>query len=233
MKLSREVVQQRGWWIGALGGLVFAVVMGLGTQAYQEGREDRDRAALGIGGTDNVPAPVDMVRDLLEQEGQIVVHPELVDRITPEDLERARELLAAAPSEPARRIAYAPRPAELDSGYTNSGALGQWMHSIGEEGHYVMIFDDGSTQIEAIGMRSEYLSDGAKGQPGPALVRVAEQVAEWENEPEWETSTGGSDDFGGPFGGVMAGLMIGAMTVVPLFYLLRWSVGRARYKESR
>lgn len=231
MRMSREEARDRDWWFGVLGGLVFAVVMGLGTQAYQENRETRDREALGIGGTDDVPAPVDMVRDLLDQEGQIVVHPELVDRIKPEQLERAREILAAAPSEPARHIAYAPRPAELDTGYTNTGALGQWMHSIGEAGHYVMIFDDGSTQVEAIGMRGEYLSDGAKGQPGPALVRVAQQVAEWGSEPERAT-TAGSDDWGGPFGGMMAGLLIGAFTIVPLFFLLRWSVGRRRYKES-
>lgn len=230
MSLSGETVRKRGWWIGAVGGLVFAVAMGFGTQAYQEDREDRDRAGLGIGGTAEVPEPVDMVRDLLAQEGQIAVHPELADRIKPEHLERAREILAAAPSEPARHIAYAPRPAELDTGYTSAGALAQWMHAVGEEGHYVMFFDDGSAQVEAIGMRTEYLSDGAKGQPGPVLVRVAEDVAQWEAEPE-RAEYEPSDEWGGLFGGVMAGLLIGSFTVVPLFLFLRWLVGRRRFKE--
>lgn len=231
MNLSREFVREQGWWFGAIGGLVLAVVVGIGTYAYQEGREARDRASLGVGATEDAPPPVDMVRELLAEEGQIVVHPELVDRIEPEYLERARELLAAAPSEPARRIAYVPRPAELHTGYTRAGALGQWMHDIGEEGHYVMIFDDGSAEVQAIGMRGEFLSDGAKGQPGPVLVRVAEQVAEWESEPEWATAGGSGDEFEAFLGGVMAGLMIGLVTVVPLFLALRWFVGRRRFKE--
>lgn len=233
MTMSSQVVRERGWWIGAIGGLVVAVALGFGAQAYQVDREGQDRAALGIGGTDDIPAPVDMVRDLLAEEGQLVVHPELVERIKPEDLERARAILADAPSSPARRIAYAPRPDGLDVGYTNSGAIAQWMHAIGEEGHYVMVFDDGTVEVEAIGMESEYILGGAKGQPGPALVRVAEEAAEWSEELEESSVSDPSNTWEEAFDGVMGGLVLGAFTVVPLFFLLRWSVGRRRYKESR
>lgn len=232
MKWSRETVRQRGWWFGALGGLVFAVAVGLGTQAYQEQREAQDRRAVIGTATDDVPGPVDMVRDLLAQDEQIVVHPDVADRIDPEYLERARVLLADAPPGLARHIAYAPGAVgDLDAGYTRSGAMAQWMAGLGEEGHYVMMFDDGRGEIETIGVESEYLSDGSdKGQPGPVLVRVAEQVAAWGDGEEYSAS-GEYDEWGGPVDGVMAGLMLGAFTIVPFFFLLRWFVGRRRFKE--
>ena len=224
---ERGPVRRHGWWIGAAVGVVVAGVVGLGVQDWQEEREAADLAAVDASmlGTGDVPPPADVIWDLLEQEGPLAVHPDLVAGVDADLLAEAERLLADADQTPVRRVAYVPRPDGLDVGYTNTGALGQWMHAIGEDGHYVMVFEGGQVQTDAIGLESEYLDANAKGQPGPALLRVASEVAEWPTHPvddRRDEVTNASDYWGGVGGGVTAGVLIASVTVVPAWGLLYW-----------
>lgn len=230
-------VRRHGWWLGSAVGAAVAVAAGLGAQAYQEQRQEADLAALdaSLVGAADVPPPGDTIRDLLAQEGPLAVHPDLQDGVEPEQLRRAREVLEGAGESPARRVGYLPRPEGLAAGYTTSGALVQWMDAIGEEGHYVLVFEGGSTQVGAIGLEQEYLDAEAKGQPGPALLRVATEVAQWPAEPETDPDERWAepdDEFGGLWGGLAAGVLIAAVTVVPIFAVVRFLAARRRTEEA-
>lgn len=231
-------MRRNGWWIAGAAGVVVAVATGLGVQNYQEDRQAEDLAALdaSIIGDSEIPPPGDTVRDLIEQDGPLVVHPELVDDVPQAQLRRARAVLEAADQSPVRRVGYLPRPEGLDAGYTARGALHQWMDAVGEEGHYVLLFKGGTTEIGSVGLEREYLSiEAAKGQPGAALVRVATEVAEWTTHPEADRRDRvqrQSDYWGGFWGGLAAGGMIASVTVLPFYALVRYVVKRRRTKES-
>lgn len=235
--MSRSSLRRNGWWVAGAAGAVVAVATGLGVQNHQENRQSEDLAALdaSIIGDSDIPPPGDTVRDLIAQDGPLFVHPELVDDLSPGHVERARQVLEAADQSPVRMVGYLPRPEGLDTGYTARGALHQWMDAIDEEGHYVLVFEGGATQIGSIGLDREYLSsEASRGQPGPALERVAEEVAEWTTSPaidRRERVQRQSDYWGGFWGGLAAGGMIATVTVLPLYGVLWFLVRRRRTKE--
>lgn len=219
-----------GWVIGAVAGIALGVLAGLGTQAWQEDRQAADLAQRDrvLGEGKDVPPPVDAVRALLEQsESRVAVDPRLADRVDETQLAQAREALAGAT--PPRHLAYLRYPDSLDEGYTNSGAAAQWAAAIGETGHYVVVYDNGSKQVASIGLEDEYLDANTRGQPGPALVRAAEELATWPATPEQPPRGPSENDYwGGIAGGIGAGVLFGALGVLPLFALVRWLVGRPR-----
>lgn len=232
-------VRRHGWWVGGAVGAVVAVAAGLGAHSYQERGQEAALAGLdtSLVGESDVPPPVDTVRDLLALTGPVVVHPELVDDVDPARLRRASEVLERTGESPVRRVAYVPHPDGLNAGYTNSGALVQWMESLGEEGHYVMVFEGGATQVGAIGLEEEFLSTDGTGQPGAALLRVATEVAQWPTEPAEEDDPQArwlepDEEFGGLWGGMAAGGLISLVTVVPIFAAVRFLAGRRRTKEG-
>lgn len=231
---AQPYVRRHGWWLASAVGVVVAVAAGLGAHAYQEQREESDLASLDsslVGDGADVPPPVDTVRDLLAEEGPLVVHPELTDSVDASQLRRARTVLERAGETPVRRMAYVPRPDGLNAGYTESGALEQWMEAIGEEGHYVMLFEGGSTRAGAIGLTEQYLGIDGTGQPGAALLRVATEVAKWPTESVAEDDPRAQrpeveDEFGGLWGGLAAGALISLVTVLPIFVAVRFLVRR-------
>lgn len=224
-----------GWWIGAVAGLVAGLGAGVLAQDLQEWRETADVAsrAEAFERGDPVPPPGDAVRALVAQDTLVAVDPLLAGRIPEADLRRAEAVLATAPV-PAR-IAFLRDPSGVDEGYTASGAAAQWRVAVGERGHYVVLFDNGSTESGAVELEGHYVNTRSKGQPGPALVRVAEEMVTWQGEPlptAPETAFSGEDYWGGIGGGIGAAGVIGSLAVVPPFLLLRLYVGSRRRKET-
>lgn len=231
-KLSKR--SARGWVIGAVVGIAAGSGVAVAAQDWQESRaaDDIERRADEFNRRDVVPAPVDAVRELVQQDSLVAVDPLLADRLPAADRQRAEEILAGSPV-PAR-IAYLSYPDGSDSGYTPSGAAGMWQAAVGEQGHYVVLWDSGYYESTALGLEDHYVSTRTEGQPGPALVRLAEEMATWEAEPlAVKTSDLDQEDYwGGVGGGIMASTIFAAIGVLPLFFLLRWYVGSRRRKQS-
>lgn len=227
MAPGRPLWRTYGWVIGAVVGLASAVGTGLAVHDFQEDRAQRDLSArvAEFERVDEVPSPVDAVRELVDQPGRAAVDPELKDRVGKDHLARAEAVLATA--ETPARVAYLRAPAS-DSGYVRPGAAAQWAHAVGEQGFYVMLFDDGSAEVQTIGLEEHYLDARVKGQPGPALVRIAEEIVAWEAEERTMTPPGDFDEWGGPVDGVLFALMAGGFIVAPGFYLLRMFTARER-----
>jgi hypothetical protein len=222
-----------GWTIGAVVGVVTGVLLGTATQSWQESREARDieRRAEEFARTDVVPPPGDAVRALLEQDSRVAVDPLLADRVPEEDVRRATSILEDSPV-PAR-IAYLAYPGTSKDGYTTGGAPVQWSTGVGEEGHYVVLWDNGSNDTAAVGLEPPYLEARTDGQPGPALVRIAAEMSTWEAEPRPTEPAAPSDfDYWGEGGGIAAALLLGTLVVLPVFALLRWYVGSRRRKVT-
>ncbi len=181
---------------------------------------------------DVVPEPIDLVRKIATDRALVVVAPELADQVSSTDLAAARAALTDA--EVPGRLAYLPYP-ETDSGYTTSGLPLQWMEAIGTDGHYVVLWNrSGLTESTGRGMADEYLSTETKGQPGKALVRIAEEMATWPQEPaEGDTPPSRSTNsyWGGRGGGIAAGLLFGGLTVVPLLGIA-WAVAAHRARKE-
>lgn len=223
-----------GWAVGAVIGIVVGIAVALSVQGWQESREasDIERRADAFVQEDVVPAPVDAIRELLAQDSRVVVDPLLEGQVSAEDRQRAEELLAASPV-PAR-IAYLSYPDDIDAGYTANGAGPQWWTGVGEEGHYVVLWDNGTTAVGAVGIEPDHLMDRTTGQPGPALERIAEEMATWEavTLPTEPDEPGDFDYWSGVGGGLAATLLFGGLGVVPVFLLLRWYVGTRRRKVA-
>lgn len=224
-----------GWVIGAVVGLAAGVTADHQAQSWQEARQDADMAARTADferPPETIPGPVDVVRALLEQDGLVVVDPLLAERIPEEDLQRAEAILADSPV-PAR-IAYVTNAFGSDDGYNDGGLGPQWWSRVGEEGHYAVLFDNGSTDPGAVGLEPHYVDANTKGQPGPALVRLAEDMATWEaqalpTEPDPEI---GDEEWGGVAGGLTMATFFGVFVVVPLFLGLRWLVVSRRRRDA-
>ncbi|WP_110239338.1 hypothetical protein [Nocardioides gilvus] len=216
-----------GWVIGCVVGLASAVGAGVAMQEFQEGREQRDLSAriAEFERGEELPAPVDAVRQLLEQPGRVAVDPELSDRVGEQHLARVEAALARA--EAPARVAYLRAPL-LDSGYRPSGAAAQWAHAIGERGFYVVLFDDGRAEIQTIDLEKPYLDAQVKGQPGPAMVRIAEEMATWEAEERTMTPVSDFDEWGGFTDGAVFALLAGGFVVAPAFFALRAFSSRKR-----
>lgn len=222
-----------GWGIGAAVGVAAGFWVAPVVQDLQEEREARDRAALvaSYEVPEEFPPPVDVVRELLRQDGRVAVADELADRVDPAAVALAEEALQAAPVP--TWIAYLPASGHGEPGYTHSGAVAMWAGAVGEPGHYVGIFDDGRDEVYSVGYESPYLFDvGTKGQPGPVLERVAEAATTWEAEPLRVREVDDSDYWGGTAGGVGAGLLFVVVAVLPLFAGLRVVVGRFRTRRD-
>lgn len=228
------MIRRHGWTIGAVVGIAAGVALGLGTQAWQESREASDVAARAavFGHQDDVPGPVDTVQDLLDQDTRVVVDPMLADRLPADDLARAEQVLAGA-RVPAR-IAYLAYPDGNDVGYTTSGVGPQWWTGVGETGHYVVLWDNGNTVTGAVGLDEPYVESRTEGQPGPALVRLAQEMATWEADPlaTEPAPPNDFDEWGGPWGGLGFAVLIGGLLVLPAFLVLRWWVGTRRQKVA-
>lgn len=231
---GRSAVRAAGWFVAPVVGLAAGAVVVLPVQDWQESREasDIERRAAAFGHEDDVPPPGDAIRSLVEQDTRLAVDPLLADRITEEERQTVEEVLAASPV-PAR-IAYLSYPDTSDAGYTANGALPQWSTAVGEEGHYVVLWDSGFHDSGALGLEPHYLDDRTQGQPGPALERIAAEMATWVAEPlpTEPTEPNDSDYWGGVGGGIAAGALMGAFGVVPVFLLLRWYVGSRRRKVA-
>lgn len=231
---SPPVWRTYGWWIGAVAGLLAGTGVAVLAHEAQEAREARDlvRRAEAFDYREDVPPPVDAVRDLLAQDTLVVVDPLLADRVPEADLRRAEELLAGSPV-PAR-IAFLRSPQGLHEGYTSRGAATQWWTALGERGHYVVLEDNGSTEYGAVGLVEQNPRTRTQGQPGPALVRLAEEMATWEAQPlPTEPDAISEEDYwGGISGGILAAVLFGGLGVVPVFLVLRWFVGTRRRKET-
>lgn len=230
---GRGPVRTAGWVIGAVVGVAVGSGAAVVVQDWQEDREaaDIERRAEVFGQVDEVPPPGDAVRALVEQDALVAVDPLLAERIPEDDRARAEEILAASPV-PAR-IAYLRYPG-VNDGYTNTGGAAQWRAAVGEEGHYVILWDNGNTEAGAVGLEDEFVGTRTDGQPGPALVRLAEEMATWEVEP-LATEPDEPSDFdywGGTGGGIAAAGLMGAIGVAPAFLLLRWFVGSRRRKVT-
>ncbi len=223
-----------GWGVGAVVGLVAGVLLGTVTQGWQESREARDveRRAEVFGRADEVPPPGDAVRALLAEDSRVAVDPLLADRLPADDVRRAEAILedAAVPA----RIAYLTYPETSHVGYTTGGAAVQWSTGVGETGHYVVLWDNGSSESVAVGLEPPYVESRTDGQPGPALVRIAAEMAAWEAEPlpTEPDAPGDFDYWGGVLGGLGAAALLGTFVVLPLFALLRWYVGSRRRKVT-
>lgn len=232
--MTRRPSRAVGWSVGAVIGVVAGVLLGMVTQDWQESREARDveRRAEVFGRDDEVPPPGDAVRALIAQDSRVVVDPLLADRLPTDDVRRAEAILedAAVPA----RIAYLTRPETSHEGYTTGGAAVQWSTGVGETGHYVVLWDNGSSESVAVGLEPPYVEARTDGQPGPALVRVAAEMAAWEAEPlPTEPDEPGEFDYwGGVLGGLGAAALFGTFVVLPLFALLRWYVGSRRRKVT-
>lgn len=232
MSTRRHPVREAGWVIGAVVGVVAGTALAFVVQDWQEAREASDvqRRAEVFRSEEVVPAPGDAIRELLEQDSLVAVDPLLAARVPEADRQRAESILAdsAVPA----RIAYLPYPDGSDVGYTATGAAVQWSAAIGEEGHYVVLWDQGSHDSVAVGLEEEYVDTRTEGQPGPALIRLAAEMSSWEAVP-LPTEPDEPSDFDywqGIGGGIGAALVLGTLVVVPLFLLLRWFVGSRRRK---
>lgn len=228
---KRPWYQRAGWLIGALVGLVVALGAGAATWEREQERQDTqwaDRVAA-FERTEEVPPPVDVVRELLAQDTRVAVARSLEARVDPELRARAEEAVSRAPVP--TRIAYLPA-ATTTNGYTGSGAPAMWAAAIGEPGHYVVVYDDGTADVASVGYEEPYLYEvETRGQPGPVLLRTAEAAASWESEEEKLQPMSTQDYWGGFGGGVGAAFLFGGIVVVPLFLGLRLLVKLLR-KES-
>jgi hypothetical protein len=230
----RSPLRAAGWVIGAVVGVASGTALAFGVQDWQEAREAADvqRRAEVFYREDVVPPPGDLIRSLIEQDALVAVDPLLADRVPEDDRQRAESILEDSPV-PAR-IAYLPYPERSEVGYTATGAAVQWSHAIGEEGHYVVLWDTGYHDSVAVGIKEEYVDARTEGQPGPALVRLAAEMSTWEAVP-LPTEPDEPRDFDywdGVGGGIAAGLLLGAIVVAPVFLLLRWFVGTRRRKAA-
>lgn len=223
------------WTAAVLAGLAVMAAVVVWQDHAQERDQERTLAERIAADryTDKVPDPVDLVREIsADPKQRVVVAPELADRIDPADLAAARAALADA--EVPGWLAYLPYPSS-DRGYTNTGLVAQWMEAVGADGHYLVLWDQmGSVTNAARGMDEEYLEAETKGQPGPALVRIAEEMAHWPDTPsDAETvPTPPSDSYyGGRVGGTVAGLLFAALTVGPLLGIA-WGIAAARSRKE-
>jgi hypothetical protein len=215
--------------IGGCLGVLAGVCAGAVAADWQEAREvaDMQRRTAAFEASLDVaaPPPAEGIRALLAQSGRVVVEPALADRIGEADLATAEELLAS--SDVDLHLAYLRAPYDRSLGYyIPSSAVAQWAAGVGETGHYVVLFDDGTLHTAAVGLEDGYVFAQSKGQPGPALVRVAEEMTTLEAEPLTLSEPSGSDYWGGVGGGIGAALLFGGLLVVPAFLALRFAVSR-------
>ncbi|MGN0064638.1 MAG: hypothetical protein ACI379_10385 [Nocardioides sp.] len=228
-----------GWPVGLLVGAILGGTTGTLYWQHDSARAAADRARVEQvldddqrTRTEGLPAPTEVVREVVRasREHSVVVAPSLADQVSEEDLAQARSLLYA--SEVEGFLALAPKPDDGRLGYNNSSFSAMWMDGVRRDGHYVVLWTDGRTESAARGMDDEYVdTELSRGQPGKALVRIAEQMATWEAEPEyevdWETRDA-QDYWGGVGGGAGLFVVIGGFLVLPLFLALRWAVSRRR-----
>lgn len=222
-------IRTGGWPIGAVIGILAGVGAAGATQSWQESREAQDVAARAAAfhREEAVPPPGDAVRALLEQDGRVVIDPLLANRVPPEDLARAEEVLAQ--SQVPAHLAYLSYPDSGEVGYTVSGAPAQWMEGVGQDGHYLVLYDNGSARALGRGFEPEAVMTRTEGQPGPALVRVAEEMAQWEAVPaSSEPDPPNESDYWGGVGGGLVAAALAGFIVVPVFLVLRALVGSRR-----
>lgn len=151
------------WWLG-----------GLGDAGY--GDENKKQTAM--------PAPGEILREVLDrQDERVVVSRELTSLVTPADLATAQSILKAA-DVPAW-IFLIPQDDPMDGSYTQYGAaevLGTHVAD-GKPGYVVTLYPDGQSVVsEQGGVDGNSLE--STGRPGPALIRMAEEIATWSAEPE-------------------------------------------------
>lgn len=221
---SRRPARERWFWISIPIGVVVALAAGIGLWNWQLDREEADlaeRARLlqtGALEVSDVPPPGEELRALIAQDGPVVIDPTVADQISDEQLSRATEVLTL--SGKPLHLAFMRKPDYMYDGYTTAGAVATWAHHVGEDGHYVVLWTGGRADVLSVGFDNEYMWEEAQGQPGPALVRVAEAMTEFSlDDEEEETPTGTRDDrdyWGGTGGGVGIALLVVFFVVLPL-----------------
>lgn len=127
------------------------------------------------------PRPGELLRGVIARaDERVVVAPEVPVPVDPKSLAEARRILSEADTE-----LYLFVLPEANQGgaslYTHHGAaeiLGAEVLG-GKPGWVVTYYPDGSTVVSEQGNApGQYLSD-TDGQPGPALVRIATEMASW------------------------------------------------------
>ncbi len=219
--IQRGRWREQGWYVGAVIGIMVGIGAGAMTQTWQEQRQTAQvaEAQAALDRVEVVPPPGETVRALLAQESSVVVDPLLADRVSASDLAQVETILAADGVQ--TRIAYVHHPDRHD-GFTESGLARQWSTGVGEVGHYVVLFDDGYKEFDALGLADDYVLTDVEGQPGPALIRLAEDVSMWkENLPPTAPDAPRDSAWGGTFRGLVTAVCVNMLVVVPLFLLLR------------
>lgn len=151
------------WWVG-----------GLGDEGYRY--EDKKQTAM--------PAPGEILREVLARKDErVVVSRELTSLVAPADLARARRILEAA--EVPAWIFLIPQDDPMDGSYTQHGAAEVLGANVthGKPGYVVTLYPDGQNVVSEQGGVEGALVEST-GRPGPALVRMAEEIATWSAEPE-------------------------------------------------
>lgn len=223
--------RRHGWVIGVVLGILAGTGAGVWTWDREQERQDRqwvDRVEA-FERTEEVPPPADVVQELVDQDTRIAVAHSLEGGVDAALRAQAEKVVAGAPV--TTHIGYLPAPSTRN-GYTNSGAPTMWAAAVNEPGHYVVIYDDGTSEVASIAYEEPFLYDvETRGQPGQVLLRMAEGAVEWEPEDLRLKPMNTQDYWGGVGGGVAAVLLFGGFIVVPLFLGLRLLVSLLR-KES-
>lgn len=222
---QRRPARERWFWVSVPIGLAVGLASGLGLWNWQLDREQDDlaeRARLlqtGPSEVDAPPPPGEELRALIAQDGPVVIDEAVADQISDEQLARAREILTV--SGKPLHLAFMRKPDYMYDGYTTEGALATWAHDVGEDGHYVVLWTGGRADVHSVGFDEEYLWEEAEGQPGPALVRVAEVMAEFslddEEDDEPTVTRDDRDYWGGAGGGVGIAFLLVFFVLLPAY----------------
>lgn len=218
---SSPLVRRAGWVIGAVVGAL--VAGGVGSMVWdseqERAAEQWEKRQAAHARVEQVPPPADVVSEIAAQDRAVVMPARIAGRVDPQVREQAEAALAGV--EVPVRLAYLPAPT-LHNGYTSSGAPAMWAEAVGEEGFYVVVYDDGSAEVTSPGYEEPYLYDiETKGQPGPVLLRTAQAAAEWVPERDVVRPPSDFDYWDGWGGGIAAAGLFGLFVVVPIFLGLR------------
>jgi hypothetical protein len=200
--------------LGVLGATLPGHVPAVGPQP---GFEEQNIAAA------RASTPGDRVEEAAAgvQRTGFYIAPELRGQLTASETSRIEQALAGA-EVPAFLVWWKPT---ADAGYnTEYAALDQLRARVGVDGFYAVVAGTRSVLVGTVGYDDVFIDASPQGRPGPALLRIAEDLAAQRAArpaPPGERS----DYWGGPGGGLAAGLlMVGLGYAVVLLAI--WITGR-------
>lgn len=167
---------RRAWPLALAAALLGAV--GVWVISDQRARNDPDSY---YGKANPRPEPGELLREVLARKDErLVVAREVSVPIDPTDLAEARRLLTDS-GLPVYLYVIPEANLGSDSLYTHHGAaeiLGAETLG-GSTGWVVTYYPDGSTVVSEQGDAPHQYLSATDGQPGPALVRIATEMASW------------------------------------------------------